>query len=193
MGRPRDPQTKRRICEKTREILLEKGYGGLTIEGIAKAAEVGKTTIYRRWPSKADLVFDAVYNQAPPILGPLPDEPRDALTVLIQMLARDFTTEEALAATSGLLSEFAAKEDLAQRVRDGLLAPSYALVIDLLEKGRAKGAFRADMDSLLVADILFSTPFVSAAMMARPMNDDAVAALVAHVLNGIAADQGVSP
>ncbi len=193
MARPRDPDMQERICESARRLLLEVGYSGLSIEGIAKAAGVGKTTIYRRWPSKADLVFDAVYNQAPPAAEPLPIDLHQALKVLIQGLAQEFTTEEALAATSGLLSEFAARKDLAQRVRVGLLDPPYALVVGLLEQGQAQGAFRADMKPLLVADILFSTPFVSASMLGRPMNTDAVGTLVDHVLNGISAkDPGAS-
>jgi len=186
MARPRDPKTRLRICAVTRQLLLEKGYGGLSIEGIAKHAGVGKTTIYRRWPSKADLVFDAVYNRTPPPLEALPHEPRRALTVLIQALARDFTTPEALVATSGLLTEFAAREDLAQRVRDDILAPPYALVIGLLEQGCTTGVFRPDIEPRLVADMLFSTPFVTASILGRPMDDHAVASLVTHVLDGIA-------
>ena len=53
-GRPRDVRNDTRILEATSAILFEKGYAGLTIDGVAAAAGVSRPTIYRRWPSKAD-------------------------------------------------------------------------------------------------------------------------------------------
>ena len=41
------------------DLLLESGFASLTIEGVAARAGVGRQTIYRWWPSKIDLLFDA--------------------------------------------------------------------------------------------------------------------------------------
>ena len=65
-GRPRDPEADRAILEATIEILGEEGYEGLSIEGVAARAGVGKTTIYRRWTSKAELVVAAIQRYKSP-------------------------------------------------------------------------------------------------------------------------------
>ena len=59
-GRPRDARHDQAILAATLEILQEQGYGGLTIEGVAARAGVGRPTIYRRWPSKPALVVAAL-------------------------------------------------------------------------------------------------------------------------------------
>ena len=59
-GRPRDAQLDRTILEATRELLAAVSYAELSMEAVAVSAKVGKKTLYRRWPSKAPLVADAV-------------------------------------------------------------------------------------------------------------------------------------
>src|SRR5215475_3487601 len=71
MPRPRLPSADQVIVEATRVLLLENGYAGVSIEGVAARAGVAKTTIYRRWPSKAELVFEVAIHRSR--LGPAPD------------------------------------------------------------------------------------------------------------------------
>lgn len=52
-GRPRSPETREKILKAAYEMLNEVGFIDLTIEGVAKRAEVGNPTIYRRWKTKA--------------------------------------------------------------------------------------------------------------------------------------------
>jgi AcrR family transcriptional regulator len=59
-GRPRDPQADRAILDAAIELFVKQGYEAMSMEGIADRARVGKTTIYRRWPSKEELVVDAI-------------------------------------------------------------------------------------------------------------------------------------
>src|SRR6266496_6782642 len=59
-GRPRSAQAHKAILDATLELLAEGGFQGLSIEAVAARAGVGKTTIYRRWPSKNELVMDAI-------------------------------------------------------------------------------------------------------------------------------------
>jgi AcrR family transcriptional regulator len=60
-GRPRDPSRDEAILAATLALFAEDGYAGLSIEGVAARAGVGKATIYRRYSSKAQLVVDAVH------------------------------------------------------------------------------------------------------------------------------------
>ena len=59
-GRPRDPARDEAILDAAIDELVDRGYDGLSIEGVAARAGVGKATIYRRYASKAELVVDAV-------------------------------------------------------------------------------------------------------------------------------------
>ena len=64
IGRPRSARSQKAIIDATNALLKEKGGTGLTIEAIAKRAGVGKPTIYRWWPSLADLVLEVLLGQA---------------------------------------------------------------------------------------------------------------------------------
>ncbi|TSB45972.1 TetR/AcrR family transcriptional regulator [Alkalicoccobacillus porphyridii] len=64
-GRPMDPTRNQVIIETTLDLLAQVGYDSLTIEAIAQQARVGKATIYRRWPSKVELVIEAISSISP--------------------------------------------------------------------------------------------------------------------------------
>src|SRR3954453_17821745 len=59
-GRPRDPEAEPRIRRYAVQLLLERGFDGMTVDDVAEAAGVGKATIYRRWASKEELANDAL-------------------------------------------------------------------------------------------------------------------------------------
>src|SRR5450759_3508266 len=59
-GRPRSRNTEKAILRAAGELVLASGLAEMTIEGVAERAGVGKASIYRRWPSKGALAFDAV-------------------------------------------------------------------------------------------------------------------------------------
>lgn len=64
IGRPRSEASQEAILNATNELLNEKGAAGLTVEAIARQAKVGKTTIYRWWPTLADIVLELLLNHA---------------------------------------------------------------------------------------------------------------------------------
>ena len=65
-GRPRSAEAEQAILDATLRMLGTQGVTGTTIEGVAADAGVGKTTIYRRWPTKTDLILAAISNIVPP-------------------------------------------------------------------------------------------------------------------------------
>src|ERR671916_417754 len=75
LGRKRDHSRDPEILEAALDVLPEVGYEGMTVDMVATRAKAGKATLYRRWPSKADLVIDAVACMKQSDLAPekLPD------------------------------------------------------------------------------------------------------------------------
>src|SRR5271166_7047006 len=67
--RRRSEKSRTAIVTATRELLLERGFDGLSIEAVAARAGVGKQTIYRWWPSRPALVADVVLDDADKILA----------------------------------------------------------------------------------------------------------------------------
>jgi AcrR family transcriptional regulator len=63
-GRPRSEEADRAILDAALDALVEDGYAGMSIEGIAAKAGVGKATIYRRWNGKAEILVDALHRRA---------------------------------------------------------------------------------------------------------------------------------
>ncbi|HEV7622960.1 MAG TPA: helix-turn-helix domain-containing protein, partial [Amnibacterium sp.] len=59
-GRKRDHTRDPEILTAAIDVLAEVGYERMTVDMVAARAKAGKATLYRRWPSKADLVIDAV-------------------------------------------------------------------------------------------------------------------------------------
>src|SRR6476469_942872 len=82
-GRPRDPATDRAILTATLAVVAEQGYTHLALTEVAKRAGVSTATLYRRWPSKAPLVLDALRTLI--LTVPLPDtgETRQDLIVFL--------------------------------------------------------------------------------------------------------------
>ena len=60
-GRPRNPAIDVAILQAARAVLEEVGCGAFTMEGVASRAGVGKQVLYRRWPTKGDLLIDLFY------------------------------------------------------------------------------------------------------------------------------------
>src|SRR5919204_4956149 len=63
-GRKRSEESRQAILAAAAELTSEVGYAGLTIEGIAARSGTGKQTVYRWWPSKADVLLEALATRA---------------------------------------------------------------------------------------------------------------------------------
>jgi AcrR family transcriptional regulator len=187
-GRPRDPEVDRAILKATLELLAEDGFGGLSIEAVAMRAEVGKTTIYRRWPSKIPLVVDAITHMKAPHDIRIPDDmpTRDALVRFLSELSRAQGNEPNGRILAGLVDAMSRDAELAEAVRAGLVSGRRRVVFGLIERGIARGEIRPDADVEVVADVLVGPIIMRTLITGRPITPRLARQIVALVLDGAA-------
>jgi AcrR family transcriptional regulator len=183
-GRPRDPAIDEAILGAARTLLVEVGYASLTMEAVASRAGVTKPTLYRRWPVKGALVWEAVFGKTK--AAPMPDTGDVAgdLRVIVGWGVDEFTAPEARAALPGMVAEFESNPELRRMVRGGLIEPEFARVRKVLERAVVRGELRSDVDLELLMDVLVGTVFGRAVLLEHKLDDQLVDQLVDLVLAG---------
>jgi len=157
-GRPRSEEAHRAILAAVVELLPEHGLHGITIEAVAARAGVGKTTIYRRWDTKNDLIVEALQQlrpaAAPPDTGSLAGDLEAVVT-----LQRDRLEASALPRMMPRVLADASEDPelLAEIVRTAVL-PIRAILEEFVERAVARGELREDVDRESVVDVLHSVP-----------------------------------
>ncbi|MEV4560792.1 TetR/AcrR family transcriptional regulator [Kitasatospora sp. NPDC049285] len=158
-GRRRSEESRLAILAAAFELLGEVGYAGLTIEGIATRSGTGKQTIYRWWPSKADVLLEALIVKAD-LYIPLPDT-GDHRADLHAFLSATFTlaaTRPPVAdALRALMAEAQIDARFGERFRDSLLRPRREALGTLVDRAHADGALAPHLTPDLAVDLVFGT------------------------------------
>jgi AcrR family transcriptional regulator len=143
------------ILRAADQLLSEKGYLGVTIEAIAARAGAGKQTIYRWWPSKADLYMELYAVLAARVMHPLDTgSVRGDLREMYRQLLTLFTTTGAGIGLAGLVAEAQSRPGFAEKLFAELVTKRRALWIKLLEKGRARGEVSKGLDLEFAVDLM---------------------------------------
>lgn len=154
-GRPRDPALDEAILEATIRLLAEDGFARVSIEAVAREAGVGKTTVYRRWPSKTALVVDALQAHAPQTTVPAEGTVRERLVWVVQAFITQLRSGHSARLLAGLVAEIPRDPELAAAIRAAFIAnPRRQRVFDLLREGIEAGELREELDLELAADQL---------------------------------------
>jgi AcrR family transcriptional regulator len=151
-GRPRSAQAQAAILAAAVDLFTDLGFDGMSVEAVAARAGVGKTTIYRRWPSKEDLVIEAVSSLIPPPEAPDTGNTRDDLLIMVGNAIRFMRTTKAGDALPRMAGEIATGTPLGRRYVETVLKPRRALLAQLIERGVRRGELRADLDVELAVD-----------------------------------------
>jgi AcrR family transcriptional regulator len=128
--RRRSEKSRTAIVTATRELLLERGFDGLTIEAVAARAGVGKQTIYRWWPSRPALVADVMLEDADKILASVnhTGDLADDLVGWVRKLATSLTTTRGSAMLRTLTVAGMEHEETAAKLRAGFSSPLHESV-----------------------------------------------------------------
>jgi AcrR family transcriptional regulator len=156
-GRPRSAQAHKAIIDATLELLAEEGFQGLSIEEVAARAGVGKTTIYRRWSSKEELVMEAIRQVQ--IDVPVMDTGnfRNDLAALLKTVYQGFMAHPYPFLGKLVLKfigEYQTNPEIFQGALTQLIVPRFQRFIHMVEQAQAREEIRGDIDPELVMDLV---------------------------------------
>jgi AcrR family transcriptional regulator len=175
------------ILEATVDLLDETTVQKLSIEAIAKRAGVGKTTIYRWWPSKAAVVIDA-FMEHHLVKTPIPEgvSAREALRGHLRSLIRQYRGP-----SGRLVAQIIAESqydpstlaDFRGRFWDG----RRKAVHELIERGISSGEIRRDIDADLIVEMVYSPIYLRLLFGYRPLSERYADAALELAFDGVAA------
>ncbi|WP_043638203.1 TetR/AcrR family transcriptional regulator [Nonomuraea candida] len=146
-GRPRSEKAEKAIIEATLDLIAEgMGVSELTIEAIASRAGVGKTTIYRRWSNKEDLVVDALATLKAPLPPLAGASVRDDLISLVDAMRQESGGARTRCVMNIALNEADRHPQLMERFLKRSVEPRRQAMRAVIERGVASGELRADLD-----------------------------------------------
>ena len=185
-GRPRDARADEAIMDAAVAVLADRGPAGFTVDEVASRAGCGKATVYRRWRSRAELLFETAKRLGlePPVVdnGSL----RADLVELLSTLARKMRDTPAGRILPGIVAE-ASVEPGMRRILAKFIADRRDRPREVMERGIARGELPADADVELILDLLGGT-IMYRELIAREVVDRAyVERLVDKVLGAFGA------
>lgn len=154
LGRPRSAKSHQAILQAALELLAEVGFEAMSMEAITARAGVGKTTIYRRYASKAELVADAIETIREAIIIPNTGNFERDLDALIQNAAQITLTPLGRQAVAMIMSSASSNAEFAQIYWTKYLQPRRQAFAIVLERAKARNKVRPDIDPGLVFDTM---------------------------------------
>lgn len=185
-GRPRCEKACEAVRTAALELLDEGGFDGLTIEGVAERAGVGKATIYRWWSNKAALIVDAFFTRVSPALefedtGSL----RGDLVGQLRLVVREMLGPHGRLLTA-IVSALPADPALGEAFRTRWVGRRRAEGMKVFDRAAARGELAAHADRELLFDLLYGPLYFRLIVQYCPLREPRLAEkLVDAVLGGV--------
>ncbi|GAA1373338.1 TetR/AcrR family transcriptional regulator [Streptomyces beijiangensis] len=182
--RRRGPVLERAILEAALEQLSTVGWSGLTMEGVAAGAQTGKAAVYRRWPSKEDLVADALQS-ALPDLDEADDHGsiREDLYQLCRRLREAMFSKPGFALRSVLHEcDNASAERFHGVILNHVIEPSTRLFKEVVHRGIERGDVRPDATGDLIFDVIPGLMMYRSKVCASEWQDEDIARMIDQVM-----------
>ncbi|PXY21717.1 TetR family transcriptional regulator [Prauserella coralliicola] len=179
------PRRAEDVYAATLALLTERGYDGLTIEGVAARSGVNKTTIYRWWPSR-DALLGAALTDANLLELNVPDTGtlREDLCALVEQILRLLTDRATGAVVTAVLGAATHRPELAAFAR-AFFADRLRRERVVFERAVERGELRADADPKLIMDLLAGALWLRVLGRGESPRKAAVRELVDTVLTGV--------
>jgi AcrR family transcriptional regulator len=189
-GRKRSEGSRQAILAAALELTAEVGYGGLTVDGIAARAGTGKQTIYRWWPSKDDVLLEALADRAA-LDVVVPDQGSyradlQAFLIASFALSRLPQVPDILRA---LMARAQIDEEFGQRFRASFLQHRRDALAVLVDRARDRGDLPGKLAPDTVADVVFGVIWYRLLAGREPFGDR----LASEIASTLSAPDGNMP
>ncbi|MGW4275765.1 TetR/AcrR family transcriptional regulator [Streptomyces seoulensis] len=181
-GNRRDEAARLAVLHAADDLLVEHGFGALTVEAIARRAGVAKQTIYRWWPSKVEILLDTLIEDSAKRL-PVPALEPTAETVrgYLHDFARFLTDDPAGKVLLALVAQAQHDPATAERLQERYLRPRRDQERDMLTRASAAGEITPALDPDTTLDAVVG-PLVYRALTGSDVPPDLVDALAGNLL-----------
>lgn len=180
----RSDRVHRGVLEAAVEILCEGGVQGLTIEQVAARSGIAKTTIYRHWPSKPELILDAVASLCTPFqtpnTGDLEDDLRTCFSVVL-----DRTLQDRIGRIVPSLLDAAQRDPEYARLHDRIISEREQPIRTILELGRLRGVLPGTVDLDDVVEMLIGPLILRGLLVRREVTQEFVDLVLETVVVGL--------
>lgn len=184
-GRPRNVETQNAILAASYELLLEHGFGAVTIEKIAERAKVSKATIYKWWPNKGAVIMDGYMSAATARL-PVPDTGSVFEDVRIHASNLvDFLSSREGKVITQIVGEGQSDPGLAEEYRTRYIQPRRREAWGIFEKGIERGQLKKDCDIGLCIDLVYGAMFYRMLVTGEPIDTEFVQRSLISLFEGI--------
>ncbi len=179
-GRPRDAGVEGRVLEAAMAEMRLRGYDGMSVDRVADRAGVAKTTIYRRWPSKAELVIAMIAGLRTTVPFEPSGDPRHDLTELVSTIAATLT-----AVPKTLIADLAAAAAREPRVGESvrtLWGERHAAVTAVVAQAQKDGLVSRHASPVVLVDQLVGPLYYRLLITGEPITSAYVRELVLSTL-----------
>jgi AcrR family transcriptional regulator len=187
VARPRDRQIDAALHEATLGVLKRSGYGGLTLEDVARSAGTTKPAIYRRWRGRQQLVLAALGERLGQARAPDTGCTLCDLDECLKLFVAAFRRIPP-GVIGPLFADCAGDRELRAAFMTTLFDPPRAAVKETLDRAYARGDLRDDVDLDMVLDLIGSFVHYRALFGHAPTSDVEIERAVEALLQGIATD-----
>jgi AcrR family transcriptional regulator len=185
-GRPRSHEADRAILDAAIEEYGEHGLGGLTVDAVAARAGVGKATIYRRYPSKADLVIAAAQAACDDTAQTFTGDLRHDVRAVVEHL-QEIMTDPRVGRAARMLIADAPRDAQLERLHREFVRQKRKRTIAMLKDAVARGLLRAGTDCAIAADQLVGPLFYRFLVTGEPIDNRLLDTVVDDFLRAHAA------
>jgi AcrR family transcriptional regulator len=172
-------ETRRRVIVATSDLIDRLGYRSVTVDAVARASGVSKSTIYRYWSSRADLVLDAFTcaTDESTEVADTGDAIADLRTFLLRLAFR-LNFRGAAQIMTGLISDALNDPEFAKTFRTKVIEARRQAFMQILLRGQQRGQIRGDVDLASVVDAVYGSIHHRLLMTGEPIDGRFASALV---------------
>ncbi|KQR17229.1 TetR/AcrR family transcriptional regulator [Cellulomonas sp. Leaf334] len=181
----RSLEARRAILDAAISLISERGYANVTIEAIAAAAGVGKTTIYRWWPSKGDLSLEAINDRVGeaidfPDTGDVEADLRHQLLEVARVLDGEIGV-----VFRGVVAEAQSTPSVGAALLDSIIEPRTQACEARLAKAVGDGQLRPDVGTRMMVELIYAPLYYRLLFRVGPLRSKDIELLLDYTLSGL--------